>query len=122
MIAPKRRSAPPNDAVAECRRALEWLRAAGAGCFFWKYCSTFDSKPEGNIGPVAETLMKDPGTDLTIYCPAFPESGRTVFMENLFVGRGEPRRSSPIIVDLGGVPAPAQARHPCRPAREGKAP
>ena len=87
VVALKCRTAPVADAVAECRAALAWLLDAGASRFFWKYCSTFDSTAEGNIGPVAEALMDDLGTDQTIYCPAFPENGRSIFMGNLFVGR-----------------------------------
>ena len=87
VIALKSRTAPVIEAVAETRAALKWLQAAGAQRFFWKYCSTFDSTPEGNIGPVAEALMQDLDTDQTIYCPAFPENGRSIFMGNLFVGR-----------------------------------
>ena len=87
VIALKCRTAPVDEAVAQCRAALGWLQAAGARRFFWKYCSTFDSTPEGNIGPVAEALMADLGANQTIYCPAFPENGRTIFMGNLFVGR-----------------------------------
>lgn len=86
VIALKSRTAPVQDAIAETRAALAWLQRAGARRFFWKYCSTFDSTPEGNIGPVAEALMEDIGTDQTIYCPAFPENGRSIFMGNLFVG------------------------------------
>ena len=95
VIALKSRTAPVDEAVAECRRALAWLRQAGARRFFWKYCSTFDSTPKGNIGPVAEALMADLGTDQTIYCPAFPENGRSIFMGNLFVGR-QPLSESPM--------------------------
>ncbi|MCZ4348157.1 3-oxo-tetronate kinase [Devosia neptuniae] len=87
VIALKSRTAPLHDAVADARAALEWLRQAGAERFFWKYCSTFDSTADGNIGPVAEALMADLGCKQTIYCPAFPENGRTVFMGNLFVAR-----------------------------------
>lgn len=87
VIALKSRTAAVADAVAQTRAALTWLQAAGAQRFFWKYCSTFDSTPEGNIGPVAEALMAALGTDQTIYCPAFPENGRSIFMGNLFVGR-----------------------------------
>ncbi len=72
--------------MAQCRAALAWLKAQGATQFFWKYCSTFDSTAKGNIGPVAEALMADLGAPQTIYCPAFPENGRRVFMANLFVG------------------------------------
>jgi 3-dehydrotetronate 4-kinase len=95
IIALKCRTAPVTQAVAETRAALAWLRAAGAQRFFWKYCSTFDCTPQGNIGPVAEALMDDLGTNQTIYCPAFPENGRSIFMGNLFVGE-QPLAESPM--------------------------
>ncbi|MEM6944047.1 MAG: 3-oxo-tetronate kinase [Pseudomonadota bacterium] len=95
VIALKSRTAPVGEAVTETRAALAWLRAAGARRFFWKYCSTFDSTPEGNIGPVAEALMADLGARQTIYCPAFPENGRAIFMGNLFVGL-QPLAESPM--------------------------
>lgn len=95
VIALKSRTAPVDEALAETRAALKWLQAAGAQRFFWKYCSTFDSTAEGNIGPVAEALMADLGTDQTIYCPAFPENGRAIFMGNLFVGQ-QPLAESPM--------------------------
>jgi uncharacterized protein YgbK (DUF1537 family) len=80
IIALKCRTAPVSEAVDETQAALDWLRRAGARRFYWKYCSTFDSTPRGNIGPVAEALMKALGTNQTIYCPAFPENGRSIFM------------------------------------------
>ena len=86
VVALKTRTVPPEDAVAEARAALKWLRAQGARRLFWKYCSTFDSTPRGNIGPVAEALMTDLSLDRTVHCPAFPENGRRVFMGKLFVG------------------------------------
>ncbi|MCV3274319.1 3-oxo-tetronate kinase [Roseobacter sinensis] len=95
VIALKTRTAPVSEAVAQCRAALSWLREAGAQRFFWKYCSTFDSTAEGNIGPVAEALMADLGVDQTIYCPAFPENGRSIFMGTLFVGE-QPLAESPM--------------------------
>ena len=95
IIALKSRTAPVAEAVAETRAALAWLRRAGAQRFFWKYCSTFDSTPQGNIGPVAEALMADLGTAQTIYCSAFPENGRSIFMGNLFVGE-QPLAESPM--------------------------
>lgn len=95
IIALKCRTAPVAEAVAETQAALDWLRKAGAERFFWKYCSTFDSTPQGNIGPVAEALMKVLGTKQTIYCPAFPENGRSIFMGNLFVGE-QPLAESPM--------------------------
>ncbi|MEC8366636.1 MAG: four-carbon acid sugar kinase family protein, partial [Pseudomonadota bacterium] len=95
VIALKCRTAPVDEAVAECRDALAWLKSAGAERFFWKYCSTFDSTDQGNIGPVAEALMADLGAGQTIYCPAFPENGRSIFMGNLFVGQ-QPLAESPM--------------------------
>ncbi|MEP3847360.1 MAG: 3-oxo-tetronate kinase [Paracoccaceae bacterium] len=95
VIALKSRTAPRDEAIAETLAAYTWLKQAGAQRFFWKYCSTFDSTPEGNIGPVAEALMSKIGTDQTIYCPAFPENGRSIFMGNLFVGE-QPLAESPM--------------------------
>jgi uncharacterized protein YgbK (DUF1537 family) len=95
VIALKIRSAPVADAVGEACAALAWLREAGSQRFFWKYCSTFDSTPQGNIGPVAEALMRDLDATQTIYCPAFPENGRSIFMGNLFVGE-QPLAESPM--------------------------
>ncbi len=95
VIALKCRTAPVDEAVADTRAALAWLRQSGARQFYWKYCSTFDSTSTGNIGPVAAALMADLGTDQTIYCPAFPENGRRVFMGNLFVGN-QPLAESPM--------------------------
>ena len=95
VIALKCRTAPVEVAVAECLEALDWLQRSGASRFFWKYCSTFDSTEKGNIGPVAESLMQALGTKQTIYCPAFPENGRSIFMGNLFVGQ-QPLAESPM--------------------------
>lgn len=94
VIALKIRSAPRVKAVGQARAALGWLRQAGCERVFWKCCSTFDSTPEGNIGPVAEALMADLGAAQTINCPAFPENGRTFFMSNLIVGE-QPLAESP---------------------------
>ncbi len=86
VIALKSRTISPPAAVAQSLAALRWLRAAGARQFFFKYCSTFDSTPRGNIGPVADALLEELSADFTIACPAFPENGRTVCHGYLFVG------------------------------------
>ncbi len=65
---------------------MKWLQAQGAQQIYFKYCSTFDSTPEGNIGPVTEALMDALKTDFTIATPAFPDNGRTVFKGYLFAG------------------------------------
>ena len=86
VVALKSRTTPPADAVRESLAALERLRAAGCKRFYFKVCSTFDSTPEGNIGPVAEALMTALDADFAIACPAFPENGRSVYRGHLFVG------------------------------------
>ena len=86
VVALKSRTVPPQDAVILSLRALTWLKAQGAEQIYFKYCSTFDSTAEGNIGPVLEALMDALGTDFTIATPAFPDNNRTVFKGYLFVG------------------------------------
>lgn len=86
VIALKSRTIPVADAVAQSLAALHWLQAQGAKQIYFKYCSTFDSTSEGNIGPVTEALMQAMGTNFTIATPAFPDNGRTVFKGHLFVG------------------------------------
>jgi 3-dehydrotetronate 4-kinase len=85
VVALKSRSIPPPDAVTQSRAALAWLEEQGCRQFLFKYCSTFDSTPEGNIGPVAEALAQDLGAKAVIVCPAFPTAGRTVYQGHLFV-------------------------------------
>src|SRR6202040_397097 len=86
VIALKSRTIPAADAVRMRLAALTWLRAAGARQIRFKYCSTFTSTDEGNIGPVADALLDALGADFTLFCPAFPEVGRTIFKGYLFVG------------------------------------
>ena len=86
VIALKSRTVPAADAVRESLAALRWLQRGGMRQCYFKYCSTFDSTPAGNIGPVTEALMQALATDFTIACPAFPENGRTIYRGHLFVG------------------------------------
>jgi uncharacterized protein YgbK (DUF1537 family) len=86
VVALKSRTVPAAEAVAQSLAALHYLRANGARQIYFKYCSTFDSTPAGNIGPVTEALMQSLVCDFTIACPAFPENGRTIFKGHLFVG------------------------------------
>ena len=86
VVALKSRTAPVAEAIEDSLAALRWLQAAGCRQFFFKYCSTFDSTPRGNIGPVAEALLEALDADFTLACPAFPKNQRTVFKGYLFVG------------------------------------
>lgn len=84
VVALKSRNLAPDEAVAQSLQALEWLRQQGCRQFYFKYCSTFDSTAEGNIGPVSDALLQALGSDFTVACPAFPENHRSVFNGYLF--------------------------------------
>ncbi|WP_027135381.1 3-oxo-tetronate kinase [Geminicoccus roseus] len=86
VVALKSRSIPAADAVRQSLQALRFLQERGARQILFKYCSTFDSTPDGNIGPVAEALLKELGADLTMVCPAYPTLQRSIFRGHLFVG------------------------------------
>ena len=86
VVALKSRTIAPEHAIAQSLQALQWLKVQGAEQIYFKYCSTFDSTAQGNIGPVTEALMDTLQTDFTIATPAFPDNGRTVFKGHLFVG------------------------------------
>jgi uncharacterized protein YgbK (DUF1537 family) len=86
VVALKSRTAPVRQAVDESLAALKWLQAGGAKQFFFKYCSTFDSTDQGNIGPVADALVAALGCGFALACPAFPTNARTVYLGYLFAG------------------------------------
>jgi 3-dehydrotetronate 4-kinase len=86
VVALKSRSIPAAEAVALSLDALDWLRRQGCRQFVFKYCSTFDSTAEGNIGPVGEALAAALETKGVVACPAFPTAGRTLYQGHLFVG------------------------------------
>jgi uncharacterized protein YgbK (DUF1537 family) len=86
VVALKSRTNAPEEAVAWSLASLRWLRAHGAAQIYFKYCSTFDSTPRGNIGPVADALLDALDAKFTVATPAYPRNGRTVYYGNLFVG------------------------------------
>ena len=93
VIALKTRTIPIEDAIRESLEALSWLKGCGCEQFIFKYCSTFDSTKEGNIGPVTDAIMEELNTDFTIACPSFPDAGRTVYFGHMFVN-GKPLNES----------------------------
>lgn len=86
VVALKSRTTPVAEAVADSLAACEALLKAGARQILFKYCSTFDSTAEGNIGPVANALAERLGAKQAIVCPAFPANGRSIYQGYLFVG------------------------------------
>ena len=95
VVALKSRSIEAAKAVTLSRAADRWLRAHGAGHVLFKICSTFDSTDAGNIGPVTDALVADADEAIVLVTPAFPETGRTVYQGNLFVG-AVPLNESPL--------------------------
>lgn len=85
VVALKSRTIPAQDAIDKSLTAAEALKKAGAQHLFFKYCSTFDSTDEGNIGPVSDALVTFTESAFTLACPAFPATGRTVYKGHLFV-------------------------------------
>jgi uncharacterized protein YgbK (DUF1537 family) len=100
VVALKSRSIPAAEAVEQSLAAAEALRDAGAEQLYLKYCSTFDSTPRGNIGPVLDALADVVGQDLVVVSPAAPVNGRTIYSGHLFVGdvllEDSPLRHHPI--------------------------
>ena len=85
VVALKSRTIRAEEAIQQSLAALDWLKAQGCTQFLFKYCSTFDSTPEGNIGPVAAALADALGARKVLVCPAFPATGRTLYQGHLFV-------------------------------------
>jgi len=95
VVSLKSRSIEAGLAVERSRAAEKWMRGRGADHVLFKICSTFDSTDKGNIGPVMDALRADSGDDIILVTPAFPETGRTVYQGNLFVG-AVPLSESPL--------------------------
>jgi uncharacterized protein YgbK (DUF1537 family) len=85
VVSLKSRSCPVEEAINDSLSALRWLQSQGCQQFYFKYCSTFDSTAEGNIGPVTDALLAELGEEFTLVCPALPVNGRTVYNGHLFV-------------------------------------
>jgi uncharacterized protein YgbK (DUF1537 family) len=95
VVSLKIRSIAAAEAVSQARAADAWLRKRGASHVMYKICSTFDSTDDGNIGPVLDALRTDAGEAIAVVTPAFPETARTVYQGNLFVG-ALPLNESPL--------------------------
>lgn len=105
VVSLKSRSCPAEEAAALSLEALRYCQSLGCTRFFFKYCSTFDSTENGNIGPVTDALLAELGETFTVVCPALPVNGRTVYNGYLFVG-GVPLNES------------GMRNHPLNPMRD----
>ena len=102
VIALKTRSIPADEAVRETLKAVRWLEQHGAEQLYLKYCSTFDSTPEGNIGPDIDAVLEAYKIPYTILCPALPVNRRIV-------------KDGILIVDDRPVAEGHMASHPLNP-------
>ena len=57
VFALKIRSVPVSDAIKKVHDVLLFLEQYQVEHLYYKYCSTFDSTPKGNIGPVMDFLL-----------------------------------------------------------------
>jgi 3-dehydrotetronate 4-kinase len=95
VVSLKSRSIEASQAVSKSLAAEKWLRERGASHVLFKICSTFDSTDAGNIGPVMDALRRASRDPIVLVTPAFPETGRTIYKGNLFVG-SVPLNESPL--------------------------
>jgi len=86
VVGLKTRTSPVREAIRQSVMVREWLKQRGVDQLYFKYCSTFDSTGDGNIGPVADALLDAEHQVMTLVCPASPEHGRTIYCGHLFVG------------------------------------
>jgi uncharacterized protein YgbK (DUF1537 family) len=86
VIGLKIRTADRAEAVSQALDAYRWLEANRVPRVYYKYCSTFDSTDDGNIGPIGDALLTATGSQITVICPASPVHGRTLYQGHLFVG------------------------------------
>ena len=78
VIALKSRTQETSQAVADTLEAMDWLKSHGAQTLYFKYCSTFDSTPKGNIGPVIDADLEKYNIPYTVICPSLLANKRTV--------------------------------------------
>lgn len=95
VVCLKSRSVAATEAAAMATDALGRLRVHQPRQVYFKYCSTFDSTPKGNIGPVCDALLNEMSEPFTLAIPALPVNGRTQYMGHLFVN-GVPLSESPM--------------------------
>lgn len=87
VVALKTRTTAPDVAVEQSLNTARRLLASGATQLYFKICSTFDSTPSGNIGPVADALVELHGGDLVAaVTPSSPRHDRRQLFGHLFVG------------------------------------
>jgi 3-dehydrotetronate 4-kinase len=102
VVSTRIRSVAPEEAYELTERILRSVQTGGFDKIQLKYCSTFDSTPEGNIGKSLDAARDVFDFRSTVVCPALPVNGRTTYMGYHFV-HGRLLSESPL------------SRHPLNP-------
>ncbi len=95
VLATATRALPPQRARQITAESVRRASALGVRIVQIKYCSTFDSTEEGNIGPSLDAALETLGEPFTIAAPALPVNGRTTYCGYHFV-RGQLLSDSPM--------------------------
>src|SRR5215213_9565273 len=85
ILAEGTRNLRPANARDRTRSAIRLLKSRDPRAFQIKYCSTFDSTPEGNIGPTVDAALEELCEEFTVALPALPVNGRTTYRGYHFV-------------------------------------
>ena len=94
VLARKIRLVDPALARDEARAAADAFKALQAKRIYYKYSGVFDCTPRGNIGPIAEELLKAVGARQTVFCGALIERDITVYEGRMYL-RNTPLAESP---------------------------
>jgi uncharacterized protein YgbK (DUF1537 family) len=84
IFATRARFLPAPEAVELVDRLTDALTAAGCRQIFYKFCASFDSTDDGNIGPCADLIAEKYGVEQLLICPGFPDFRVTVHQGYLF--------------------------------------
>ena len=119
VCALRSRVAPAQTANRAFQDATDRLSELGVRQIFFKYCATFDSTDQGNIGNCADILTDATNARTVLFCPAFPEVNNTVYTGHLFT-RGQlvsesPKRFDPLTPMLDPNLVRVLARQTSRP-------
>ncbi|MEG0408701.1 MAG: four-carbon acid sugar kinase family protein [Bacilli bacterium] len=85
VAALKIRSVKAEVAIKQVNEVLKMFNELNVDKIYYKFCSTFDSTPEGNIGVVMDYLLELFGERYTILVPSLPVNGRIVKNGSIYV-------------------------------------
>ena len=85
VMAEGTRNLAPTEARERTLSAMRLLKNSDPRVFQIKYCSTFDSTPEGNIGPSIDAALEELNEEFTVALAALPVNGRTTYKGYHFV-------------------------------------